>query len=244
MELLKTKVFDYYVLSDELNSVDFFRSKLVINTINAYSYIIAKSDETFKKALQEADILLPDGFPIVIAAKWLTGKEIKKIAGADIFYHLCHILNKSKGSCYFLGSTDEVLSKIKHNLSKEFPDVRAGFYSPPYHDVFTDEDTSIMVNEINSFKPDVVFVGMTAPKQEKWVLQNYQNINAGVICSIGAVFDFYCGSVKRASAFWINLRLEWFIRLIKEPRRLWRRYLVYSPKFFFDLFLYKVGLKK
>ncbi len=240
---MKTKVFDYYVFSDNLNSIDFSSSRLVINTINAYSYILAKSDILFKKALQEADILLPDGFPIVIAVRWLTGKRIKKIAGADLFYHLCNILDEKKGRCYFLGSSDEILDKIKNNLSIDFPNLKAGFYSPPYKDQFTDADNGKMIAVINEFKPDVAFIGMTAPKQEKWVLQNSQKVNCQIICSIGAVFDFYAGTIRRPSSFWVNLRLEWLIRLIKEPKRLWRRYLVYSPLFFLDLLLYKIGLK-
>ncbi len=101
-----------------------------------------------------------------------------------------------------------------------------------------------MLNAINTFSPDVVFVGMTAPKQEKWVYQNFQRMNTRIICSIGAVFDFYAGSVNRPSAFWINLKLEWFIRLLKAPKRLWKRYLVYSPLFFVDLILFKAGIKK
>jgi N-acetylglucosaminyldiphosphoundecaprenol N-acetyl-beta-D-mannosaminyltransferase len=244
MELLKTKVFDYDVYSGELNAIKLTQSKVVINTINAYSYIIAKSDPIFKESLQKADILMPDGFPIVIAARLQRGKKIKKIAGADIFFHLCQLLNESRGNCFFLGSSNEVLSGIEDKLSKEFPNLKSGFYSPPYKKEFSDDDNAMMIAAINAFKPDVAFIGMTAPKQEKWVLQNYQSMDAGIICSIGAVFDFYSGSVTRPSAFWINLKLEWFIRLIKEPRRLWRRYLVYSPLFFIDLFLSKIGIQR
>jgi N-acetylglucosaminyldiphosphoundecaprenol N-acetyl-beta-D-mannosaminyltransferase len=95
-----------------------------------------------------------------------------------------------------------------------------------------------MLEAIRKFSPDVLFVGMTAPKQEKWVEACRGSIRAGVVCSIGAVFDFYAGTVKRPSAFWIRLNLEWFIRLLNEPRRLWKRYLIYSPLFFIDMMKY------
>jgi N-acetylglucosaminyldiphosphoundecaprenol N-acetyl-beta-D-mannosaminyltransferase len=100
----------------------------------------------------------------------------------------------------------------------------------------------MMVAAVNTVKPDVLFVGMTAPKQEKWSKENANQLDTKTICAIGAVFDFYAGTVKRPSQFWIKLQLEWFIRLIKEPKRMWRRYLYYGP--FFVYLLLKVLLKK
>jgi N-acetylglucosaminyldiphosphoundecaprenol N-acetyl-beta-D-mannosaminyltransferase len=92
-----------------------------------------------------------------------------------------------------------------------------------------------MIAAINAFKPDILFVGMTAPKQEKWVYAHKAQIDARIICSIGAVFDFYAGTVKRPSAFWINLGLEWLPRLLKEPRRLARRNFISTPAFLWDV---------
>ncbi len=92
-----------------------------------------------------------------------------------------------------------------------------------------------MVNAVNDFQPDVLFVGMTAPKQEKWVYKHKDRLDAKIICAIGAVFDFYAGTVDRPQQFWINLGLEWFIRLYKEPKRMWKRYLYYGPVFVFHI---------
>jgi N-acetylglucosaminyldiphosphoundecaprenol N-acetyl-beta-D-mannosaminyltransferase len=238
-----TTIFGYPVFSDRIETIKLTDQKQIINTLNAYSYVVAKSDPLFKNALQNSAIILPDGFPIVTAAKWLTHKKIKKIAGADIFYYLCDYLNRCEGKCFFLGAAENTLSNIHINLKKEFPNLKAGFFSPPFKPAFTDEENLKMISEVNAFKPDVLFVGMTAPKQEKWVFQNQGSIHAKIICSIGAVFDFYAGSVSRPSTIWIKLNLEWFIRLIKEPRRLWKRYLVYSPIFFIDLMLFKLRIK-
>ncbi|MFN2127656.1 MAG: WecB/TagA/CpsF family glycosyltransferase, partial [Anaerolineales bacterium] len=237
----KLDLFDYKVFADDINSIQPGNDRTIIDTLNAYSYVVAKSDPEFKEALQRADILLPDGFPIVTAAKWLRKEKIKKIAGADIFFYLCNYLHEKKGSCFFLGAAQSTLDSIKENLKNDFPNIKSSFFSPPYRKEFSEQENLEMIEEINKVSPDVLFVGMTAPKQEKWVYKNAERINAKIICSIGAVFDFYAGSVNRPSEFWIRLNLEWFIRLLKEPKRLWKRYLVYSPLFFKDLILYKIG---
>ncbi|MBN1599235.1 MAG: WecB/TagA/CpsF family glycosyltransferase [Bacteroidales bacterium] len=239
-----TRVFDYNVFSDDISIIQLGKNKTIINTLNAYSYVVANRDEIFKTALQKSDILLPDGFPVVIAAKWLKKIKIKKIAGADIFMYLCNYLNEIKGSCFFLGSSQKTLNAIETKISNEFPNVKAGFFSPPYKRVFNTEDSMIMCEAVRKFSPNVLFVGMTAPKQEKWVYKHSDNLETKIICSIGAVFDFYAGSVSRPSDFWVKNNMEWFIRLLKEPKRLWKRYLIYSPLFFIDLLLFKMKLKK
>ena len=101
--------------------------------------------------------------------------------------------------------------------------------------VFSADDNAEMLSQVNNFKPDVLFVGMTAPKQEKWAYSNKTRIDAQLICSIGAVFDFYAGTVQRPSDVWIDLSLEWLGRLVKEPKRMWKRYLYYGPVFFYYL---------
>jgi N-acetylglucosaminyldiphosphoundecaprenol N-acetyl-beta-D-mannosaminyltransferase len=104
-------------------------------------------------------------------------------------------------------------------------------FSPPFKLEFTPADNQIMVDKINEFKPDVLFIGMTAPKQEKWAANNLSDLNVKHICCIGAVFDFYAGTVKRASKLVIAIGMEWFFRLIKEPRSIWRRYILGNPEF-------------
>lgn len=218
--------------------------QIVINTINPHSYCVAKKDKEFSNALHKSDYLLPDGIGIVLAAKWLKGKKIQKIAGNDVFLHLMNQLNESKGSCFFLGAAPNTLDKIKEKAAKEFPKVKVHSYSPPYKQQFSAEDNDKMCTEVNTIKPDVLFVGMTAPKQEKWVFNHKEQLDAKIICSIGAVFDFYAGTVKRPSNFWINLKLEWFIRFMKEPKRLFKRNFVSTPTFLWDVFLVKIGFKK
>lgn len=179
----------------------------------------------------KGEVLIPDGVSIVWAVKWLTGENIKKIAGADLFFYEMERLQKIKGKCFFLGSTNETLIKIRERAKKKYPNVQVETYSPPYKSEFSEEDNRMMLSKINNFKPDVLFVGMTAPKQEKWAYNNYNYLDVGHIGCIGAVFDFYAGTIKRAPKWMINLGLEWLYRLIKEPKRMWKRYLLGNIKF-------------
>jgi N-acetylglucosaminyldiphosphoundecaprenol N-acetyl-beta-D-mannosaminyltransferase len=220
----------FSIYKSDLNKIDINR-KMLINTINQYSFCVAEEDAAFKSALQQSDILLPDGVAIVAAVRLLNGTKIKKIAGADIHQHLLEQLNKKGGSCFYLGSSDYTLQKIVARLAIDFPNVTVGTFSPPYKPEFSVAEHKQMLEAVNAFHPDVLFVGMTAPKQEKWSYQHKEQLDAKIICSIGAVFDFYAGTVKRPSLFWINLKLEWFIRLVKEPRRMSKRYLYYGPVF-------------
>lgn len=215
-------------------------SKTIVNTINPHSYCVAQKDDLFREALHSSDFLLPDGIGIVLAAKLLRKKNIEKIAGYDLFLNLMKKLEKNKGTVFFLGAAPETLLKIEEKVQFEFPNVKVFSFSPPYKSKFSLKDNDKMFGEINKIKPDVLFVGMTAPKQEKWVYQNKNKIDARIIASIGAVFDFYAGTVKRPSQFWIKLGLEWLPRFLKEPKRLAERNLISTPKFIFEVFKAKL----
>ncbi len=140
-------------------------------------------------------------------------------------------LSKDGGSCFFLGSNEVTLERIIDHAKSDFPKVKVQTYSPPFKAEFSDEDSNIMIDKINDFEPNVLFIGMTAPKQEKWAAIHLSKLNVHHVCCIGAVFDFYAGTVKRAPKIMIGLGLEWFYRLIREPRRMWQRYLIGNPKF-------------
>lgn len=222
-----------------LDQIDFKTNK-VINTLNPHSYCISFQDLEFKKALLESDILLPDGVGIIWAERFLNKNRIKKIAGYDFFIFLLDKLNKKNGSVFFLGSSKNNLDKIKAKLSIQYPNIKSSFYSPPFKSVFSEKDSIKMCDKINLFKPDVLFVGMTAPKQEKWVEKYKNKLDACNICCIGAVFDFYTGNIKRSSSLWIKLGLEWFPRFLKEPKRLFRRNFVSTPKFILEIIFLKL----
>jgi len=233
------ELFDYTVFNAAVDKIE-IQPKYIINTLNQFSFNMAEKDAAFKKALVNSDILLPDGIGIVGAARILKNARIKKIAGSDLHMYLLHRLEEQKGSCFYLGSSEETLRLIKKVISTEFPHIRVETYSPPFKANFDVDDNEKMIKAVNEFKPDVLFVGMTAPKQEKWVDANKDNIDAKLICSIGAVFDFYSGTIKRPGKIWIKLGLEWFVRLLTEPAHVWKRYVIYGPIFVYMVFKEKL----
>jgi N-acetylglucosaminyldiphosphoundecaprenol N-acetyl-beta-D-mannosaminyltransferase len=203
----------------------------VVNTMNPHCYVLARRDDNYKKALLASDLIIPDGVGIRYAAKVINGEKIERLSGSDLHEVIINSLNRSKGSCFYLGSSEATLEKIKESLSREQSGIRVGSYSPPYKDEFSDSDNEMMINAVREFNPDVLFIGMTAPKQEKWVYRNREKLDVPMICSIGAVFDFYAGTVKRSGQIWINSGLEWLPRLLREPGRLWRRNFISTPLF-------------
>ncbi len=231
---------DFSLFHSDLESLD--GSQGLITTINAHSYNLAKTDDAFRQALLESDVLIPDGVSIVLAARWLSGLRLRKIAGADLFYYEMSRLQATRGRCFFLGSTPETLDKIVARAAVEYPDVQIETYSPPYKSEFSAEDDSAMIEAINKFTPDVLFVGMTAPKQEKWAVKHIGKLpDIGHVCCIGAVFDFYAGTVNRAPQWMIRMGLEWLYRLLREPRRMWRRYLIGNAKFLIGIMSEKIA---
>ena len=233
---IKNNVFDKSLSEIDINK------KQIINTINPHSYCEAKKDKVFAEALLDSDVLLPDGSGIVLASKFLLGKTIKKIAGADIHQYLLEQANLKGDKVFYLGASENTLQLIEKRIAKDYPNISVSSYSPPYKPEFTAEDTNKMLKAVNAFKPKILFVGMTAPKQEKWVFDNKDQLEPNIVTSIGAVFDFYAGTVKRSSPFWIKLGLEWLPRLVREPKRLWKRNFVSTPLFLCDLFKTKCGI--
>jgi N-acetylglucosaminyldiphosphoundecaprenol N-acetyl-beta-D-mannosaminyltransferase len=232
-------ILGYKIYEHTLESIDFAKNK-IINTINPHSYCLSRYDKLFYEALHSSDILLPDGTGIVLASKILNNKKINKIAGADIHQYLLQQAHLKSQKIFYLGAAQSTLLLIEGKVKKEYPNITVSSFSPPYKPQFSETETALMLEKVNDFKPDILFVGMTAPKQEKWVFINKENIDANTIVSIGAVFDFYAGTIKRPGNFWVSIGLEWFPRFLKEPKRLARRNLVSTPKFLLEIIWYKI----
>lgn len=212
--------------------------KLLINTINAHSYNTAQQDALFAEALQQGDVLIPDGASIVMACRWLKAKVQPKerIAGWDLFAFEMEKLNRQGGTCFFMGSSEKVLRLIRERAKSVYPNIRIEIYSPPYKPEFTAEENQAMVEAINRCNPDLLWIGMTAPKQEKWAYAHWKELDIHCHCgTIGAVFDFFAGTMERAPLWWQEHSLEWLYRLIKEPKRMWRRYIIGNTLFLWNL---------
>lgn len=212
--------------------------KILINTINAHSYNTAQKDALFAEALKNGDYLIPDGASIVKACRWIGAKSqpTERIAGWDLFETEMERLNKRGGRCMFMGSSEKVLQKIRERAATDYPSIEVVTYSPPYKPEFSTEENAAIVQAINAANPDLLWIGMTAPKQEKWTYVHWDELNIHChVGTIGAVFDFYAGTARRAPQWWQKHSLEWLYRLISEPRRMWRRYIIGNPLFLWNL---------
>ncbi|MGO5243411.1 WecB/TagA/CpsF family glycosyltransferase [Hallella faecis] len=218
------------------------QGKKLINTVNAHSFNTAKKDKLFAEALMKGDYLIPDGASIVKACRWIKAKSRPKerIAGWDLFEFEMRRLNENenenKKRVMFMGSSEKVLELISKKAAEVYPNIEVVTYSPPYKPVFTDEDNRAIVEAINEANPDLLWIGMTAPKQEKWTYSHWDELNIHChVGTIGAVFDFFAGTVERAPIWWQEHGLEWLYRLLKEPKRMWRRYIIGNTLFLWNM---------
>lgn len=212
--------------------------KILINTVNAHSFNTAQKDDLFADALRNGDYLIPDGVSIVKACKWLKAKSQPKerIAGWDLFVLEMDKLNRKGGKCFFMGSSPNVLELVKKRAATDYPNITVETYSPPYKPEFSKEDNEAIIHAINQACPDLLWIGMTAPKQEKWAFEHWNELDIHCHCgTIGAVFDFFAGTIKRAPQWWQRHSLEWLYRLMKEPKRMWRRYVLGNILFLYNI---------
>jgi N-acetylglucosaminyldiphosphoundecaprenol N-acetyl-beta-D-mannosaminyltransferase len=199
---------------------------------NPHSLVVSERDPEFKSALQGASAVVADGVGLTMIARSLYGgRMISRITGSDYFSTVMRALNGRAGRTAFFGSRPEVLQRIVARCAVDFPRVIvAAAISPPYG-AWSEEANARFLEEIRQADVDALWVGMTAPKQEKWVQANRQHLRAGVIGSVGAVFDYYAGTVKRAPSWVCRAGLEWAYRFVREPARLWERNFVSTPRF-------------
>lgn len=205
----------------------------VVACANPHSLVVAGRDPLFGEALARADLLLPDGVGIIVATRLLGLPLVERVAGYDFFLNLTRRAAERGGARYFfLGATDATLELMVQRLRREYPAVSVrGCHAPPFGDCFSPGENDLIVDLINRADPDVLWVGMTAPRQEKWIQQHRHRLRVPCVAAIGAVFDFYSGNKLRSPPFWQRLGLEWLHRLIREPFRLWERSVVSAPLF-------------
>jgi N-acetylglucosaminyldiphosphoundecaprenol N-acetyl-beta-D-mannosaminyltransferase len=235
------KVFGFNVFNDDLEKID-FGNKKIINTISPISYVISTIDVEYQKALLNSDVLTLDGEYFGLAALFLKGKVIKKYQGLDNFCCFMRKANEISGRVFFLGSADLTLTLMKDRANREYPNVTIKVFSPPFKNEFDGNDNINMINSINDFKPHLLCIGMTAPKQEKWAYAHYNQLDVNVIITIGQVFDWYAGTMKEPHPLWTKFHLLWLIRTIRRPEILKRYPLVF--KFAWRLFLNIIRIRK
>ncbi len=190
---------------------------------NVHMVMEAHRSPSFRKIVNGASLVAPDGKPLSVFLRLAEGLKQDRVCGMDIFPDILRTAEAKGRSVYFYGTTPELLKAIVRKAGKEFPGLKiAGYYSPPFRDLSEDEKSDI-VNMMNAASPDLVFVSLGCPKQEKWMAENKNKVNACFL-GLGQAFKVYAGEEKRLPAWMRNFSLEWTYRLYLEPRRLWKRY--------------------
>lgn len=193
--------------------------------VNAHVIETARVGNDVRISLEAADLALPDGAPVAWAARRASGRPCERVSGGDLFRAVCEFSGRDRWRHAFVGGTHETLERLTTALHARHPAVEiVASISPPFRTMTTEDDQDVW-SRLNAARPDVVWVGLGAPKQELWMWRSRHALDAPVLVGIGAVFDFESGNRRRAPRLLQRLWLEWAFRLIQEPSRLWKRYL-------------------
>lgn len=200
-------------------------------------------DPQFARKVNEADLIITDGMPIVWMQKLQGAKDAERVRANDLMNLLCEYAEKNNLRVGFYGGKQEVIDSILERAAQDFPNLQISYaYSPPFR-ALTKEDDAEIVQEINNSETQILFVGLGCPKQENWMAAHKDNLQA-VMLGVGASFDFYAGNVKESPEWMGRLGLEWLYRLTQEPRRLWKRYVILNPRFLWLATLQLLNLRK
>jgi N-acetylglucosaminyldiphosphoundecaprenol N-acetyl-beta-D-mannosaminyltransferase len=173
----------------------------------------------------------PDGMPLVWAGRWAGVAHMRRVYGPDLMLALCALAAERGWSCYFYGAAEGVPELLAERLAARFPGLKvAGMMSPPFRPLTPEEDAAV-VERINAAAPDLLWVGLSTPKQERWMAAHVGRLAVPVLVGVGAAFDIHAGLLPQAPRWMQTSGLEWLYRLFREPRRLWRRYLRNNPRF-------------
>lgn len=217
---------------DEIQRMIDANEKKYIVTPNLDHIVKLEKDPEFVRCYEKAGLILADGNPLVWASK-LLGTPLKAlVTGSDLFPALCEHAAANEHRLFFLGGLEGIAQKAADNLRLQYPSVKiVGVYSPPFGFDKNNEENNKIIEMINHVKPHILFVGVGAPKQEKWMYKNIERLNINAAFGIGASFDFVAGSIKRAPTLVRKMGMEWFWRFSHEPKRLFKRYFIESLPF-------------
>ena len=202
---------------------------------NVHTTMMAYKNKSSHQYLKKASISAMDGQPLVWLSRFLGFPESERVAGPDLMQEVCRISPDKGYRHYFYGGAEGIPERLKSIFEEKYPGIQiVGTYSPPFRPLTREED-EMVVELINDAKPDFLWVSLGAPKQEQWIADHLDRIRAPVQVGVGAAFDFFTGNVLRAPNWMQRAGLEWLYRLLKDPRRLWKRYFIYNTMFLFCL---------
>ena len=209
---------------------------------SVHGIMTARSDASLREILNHADLATPDGMPVVWAMRSFGRTRQARVYGPTLMLALCEQAAGRGHRVFLYGARQETLALLRDNLLSRHPALNiVGMYSPPFRPL-TDEEDAEITQTIRASDADIVFVGISTPKQERWMSAHRAALPGVVMFGVGAAFDFHAGRVSQAPAWMQRNGLEWFYRLLMEPRRLWRRYLLETPLFLPLWFLQRAGL--
>lgn len=221
--LLETMdLFDAWILQK-------LQKRVCVTPVNCVVW--ANKNERLQHLYNSADLTLCDGVPLIWASKFLGKRKLRgRVTGLDLLPQYIERCNQMNFSMFFLGAAEGVALAYKKQLEEKYPDIQiVGVYSPPYAKEFSAEENQKIIALINAAKPDILWVSLTAPKQDYWIQQHYQALNSSINIGIGAALDVAAGKFNRAPIWMQKNGLEWLYRFIKEPKRLFRRYFIEAP---------------
>ncbi len=220
------------------------RRKGYICVTGVHGVMEAQDDDDFKSILNDAFLCTPDGMPMVWAG-WLHGhREMSRVYGPDLMLEVCAWSETSGARHFFYGGADGVAERLAENLKARFPRLAvAGTFTPPFRPL-TAEETARLQAQIAAARPDILWVGLSTPKQEKFMAEFLPKLNVTLMAGVGAAFDFHSGRVRQAPRWMQRSGLEWLYRLCSEPRRLARRYFRNNPLFLLNCLGQLTGWKK
>jgi N-acetylglucosaminyldiphosphoundecaprenol N-acetyl-beta-D-mannosaminyltransferase len=196
------------------------------------SILAARKSKYVMDVYNSADVVMCDGVPVQWASKFLGTPLKQRLTGFDFFPHFIQHCAQNNYSVYFLGAKEGVAKQLATIYQSRYQGIRvAGYYTPPFAASFSEAQNADMLSAINAVKPDVLFVSLTAPKQDIWIHQQLQHLNVKLAIGVGAAFDSEAGSLKRAPILMQQMGLEWFYRFLQEPGRMFRRYFIEAPLF-------------
>lgn len=231
-EILKTNI-NITNMSDTIKYIgghlDDLRGKYICVS-NVHTTVMSYENEEYRKIQNGAAMALPDGAPLSSYSRRKGYKQAQRVTGPDLMLELFAISKEKGYRHYFYGATEETLQSMKEVLERDYPGIQiAGMYAPPFRALTPQEDAQI-VAKINESRPDFIWIGLGAPKQEEWMYQHMGQLQ-GVLIGVGAGFDYLAGYIKRAPRWMQRMSLEWLYRLLQDPKRLWRRYFTSNVKF-------------
>jgi N-acetylglucosaminyldiphosphoundecaprenol N-acetyl-beta-D-mannosaminyltransferase len=203
----------------------------------------AQHDPEFKRILNAADLVVPDGMPLVWIARQKGFPLRRRVYGPELMLAFCEVTAKKGYRHFFYGGAPGVAEALSDFVRRRFPGVQiSGTYCPPFRQLTPEEEREITA-QIGRAKPDIVWIGLSTPKQERWMFNFRSRLAVPLMVGVGAAFDIHTGRVKQAPAWMQEHGLEWFFRFTQEPRRLWRRYFLYGPKFAYYVMLELLHLR-